>query len=57
VLVGITSHGYECGLPNYPGIYMDVGYYRDWIAAASSAISQLSNLVVLSAVLFILSVF
>ncbi|KAG5672733.1 hypothetical protein PVAND_002834 [Polypedilum vanderplanki] len=31
VLVGVTSHGFECGLPNYPGIYMDVSYYRKWI--------------------------
>lgn len=36
---------------------MDVGYYRDWIAAANNAISKLSNLLVISAILFILSLF
>ena len=31
VLAGITSYGYQCGLPNYPGIYTRVSYYMNWI--------------------------
>ena len=31
ILVGITSNGVECALPNYPGIYIDVNQYKNWI--------------------------
>ena len=26
-LVGITSYGNECGLPDWPGVYADVNYF------------------------------
>jgi secreted trypsin-like serine protease len=44
-LVGITSHGLECALPDYPGIYMDVAYYTEFImTGASSSLSLFETL-------------
>lgn len=37
ILVGITSNGVGCALPNFPGIYIDVYHYRKWIEENDSA--------------------
>lgn len=56
-IVGITSHGFECALPNYPGIYMDVAYYREFIMTgvshSSSTYSFMSNIAILSVMLIL----
>lgn len=35
-LTGVTSNGYRCAEPNYPGIYVDLMEYQDWIKENSS---------------------
>lgn len=30
-LRGIISYGAGCGIPASPGVYTDVGFYREWI--------------------------
>ncbi|NWX12148.1 TMPSC protease, partial [Aegotheles bennettii] len=30
-LIGITSYGLGCGRPNFPGIYVRLSQYREWI--------------------------
>lgn len=37
VLYGIVSNGVGCALPRYPGIYIDVSYYKKWIASGDSS--------------------
>lgn len=37
VLVGLVSFGYGCGIKGVPGLYVNAGAYREWIAAAMRA--------------------
>ncbi|OXU19863.1 hypothetical protein TSAR_003979 [Trichomalopsis sarcophagae] len=30
-IVGIVSYGYKCAIPETPGVYVDVAYFRRWI--------------------------
>ena len=32
---GVISRGNECGLPSFPGIYVDISQYYDWIVKNS----------------------
>lgn len=36
LVYGIVSGGFECGLPNFPGIYVDVAIYNTWIDSTIS---------------------
>lgn len=37
LLTGIVSFGSDCGTATYPGVYVNVSHYREWILANSGA--------------------
>jgi secreted trypsin-like serine protease len=56
-LVGIVSHGLDCGLPNYPGIYMDVAYYSEFIMTGTSSATSLLTALKVTLISFIMIIF
>jgi len=36
---GVTSWGYDCGQPRWPGIYTDVSVFSDWVRQVASNLS------------------
>lgn len=52
ILVGITSNGRECALPNFPGIYTEVFAYRNWIQKNSGNFPEISILLVMTSMFF-----
>lgn len=43
-LIGLTSWGNKCALPQFPGLYTNVSYYSDWIKNHTFAESRASHL-------------
>jgi secreted trypsin-like serine protease len=57
-LVGVTSNGVECARERFPGIYIDVNYYRGWIINGTIGNNNFSklyvNLITILSAIFIL---
>lgn len=51
VLRGIVSFGNLCAKPNFPGVYMDTGYYYNWITKNSSTQTTFSLFMIFSGIL------
>lgn len=49
VLAGVVSFGAYCGEPKYPGVYVDVSYYRTWIEKASNGAPTIGGSMVIGA--------
>lgn len=44
--------GYECGLPNYPGIYTNVFQYKRWIRATAKASKMINSSSIVMLIIF-----
>lgn len=43
-LAGIVSFGQYCGYAAYPGVYVNVSYYRNWINANSGSVKSVKQI-------------
>ncbi|XP_063704907.1 trypsin alpha-3-like [Culicoides brevitarsis] len=47
-LTGVISWGFKCALPNFPGIYSDIYYFRDWIETNSGITMSINSMLIMT---------
>ena len=55
--IGITSNGYGCAQPKYPGIYTRVAAYQTWINDTMNSAQKSFRLSAIIAIPFLLLLF